>query len=342
MNLMKKELTKIVQEKKKQKNNLTNLKNEYLSIIYKGVSKGKDFNKIRDELIKQTINQKKKGIYSPKMLKASLKVAANLKQSTSNMVYVRNQTIKTYDPKDKSDGNLLALWTYHLMNHRKVDKEIGKYVSKECDKKEADLKEEAINLTLDTNRQENKQIVKRDSGYENLKLFYLASKHKDSATDHKDYQGKVYIDEKWVHLNIPDNVANAIKEYINRNNVKTMQWVIGKPVWFITRPNCRHYFKDLTLKETLENSKTSLIERYGLSTPIGDRRYMQTLPDGSSKNEKEALKNAQLLLECYEERLYLHEMLYKDNPTELLKNAILKDKMLIKKWKEYISKRRTV
>ena len=72
------------------------------------------------------------------------------------------------------------------------------------------------------------------------------------------------------------------------------------------------------------------------------QKELQTLPDGSSKNEKEALKNAQLLLECYEERLYLHEMLYKDNPTELLKNAILKDKMLIKKWKEYISKRRTV
>lgn len=340
MNLMKKELSKVVEAKKLQKNRLRSLKDDYLAIIYKGVSTQKDYNKIREDLIKMTLNRKKKGVYSPKMLKVALSIAGDLKKSTTNIPYITGQVEKIYSPTNTSASSVLAIWTFHLMDNRKVEKRLNSIVTKEADKVEADSKHEAIDLALTTNREDNKEIVKNNAGWENLKIFYLASKHNDSATDHKDWQGKVYIDEKWLHLNLPDSVANSIKQYILKNNIKTMQWVIGKPVWFVTRPNCRHYFKDITLKEALGSSKTSLIEKYGLTTPIGDRQYMQTISKAKSNDQYDEIRNAQLMLESYEQRLSYHQQLYKENPSELLRNAINKDKLLIKKWKEVLMQRR--
>jgi len=56
------------------------------------------------------------------------------------------------------------------------------------------------------------------------KLF-RATSYSDCAPDHKDYQGKVYVKEKYQN------------EY---PHLKTVEWVVGAPVYLTTRPNCRH------------------------------------------------------------------------------------------------------
>ena len=45
-------------------------------------------------------------------------------------------------------------------------------------------KEKALKLNVEENRL-----------LDNPRIFYLASEHQDSANDHKDYQGKIYVDK---------------------------------------------------------------------------------------------------------------------------------------------------
>lgn len=149
--------------------------------------------------------------------------------------------------------------------------------------------------------------------------FYLCSSHADSAKDHAPYQGKIYIDD-----NCKDEKCLALaRQY----QMKSYQWVIGKPVWMVTRPNCRHYFKALTYEEVAGKSYDSLVKEYKMHRKIGNRPIMQTLRGGD---------NVQVVIKSYEERLKLHMSMYKARPNDFLRSAIEKDKILLKKWKNKI------
>jgi len=86
-------------------------------------------------------------------------------------------------------------------------------------------------------------------------IFFLASDHADCADDHADYQGKIYIHENWASMVQDEEIRNKISKFIQKNNIKTIQWVKGKPVWFTTRPNCRHFFIPITIEQALGNIK---------------------------------------------------------------------------------------
>jgi len=109
--------------------------------------------------------------------------------------------------------------------------------------------------------------------------------------------------------------------------MKSYQWVIGKPVWMVTRPNCRHYFKALTYEEVAGKSYQSLVKEYKMHRKIGNRPIMQTLKGGD---------NVQIVIKSYEERLRLHKAMYRARPNDFLQSAIEKDKILLKKWKNKI------
>lgn len=152
------------------------------------------------------------------------------------------------------------------------------------------------------------------------KCFYLCSSHSDSAEDHKDYQGKLYIDE-----NCNDKAA---LKYAKDHGIKSYQWVIGKPVYMVTRPNCRHYFKALSFEQVSNNTVKYLTNKYDMHRKIGDRPIMQTL---STKGQR-----VEIVIKSYEERLKLHQAMYKARPNEFLKSAIHKDNLLLQKWKKII------
>ena len=153
----------------------------------------------------------------------------------------------------------------------------------------------------------------------NKKWFYLCSSHADSAKDHAPWQGKVYIDD-----NCDDEKCLALARMYH---MKSYQWVVGKPVWMVTRPNCRHYFKALTYNEVAGKTYDSLIEEHKMHRKIGNRPIMQTLKGGD---------NVQIVIKSYEERLRLHVSMYKARPNEFLRLAIKKDKFLLNKWKNKI------
>lgn len=143
------------------------------------------------------------------------------------------------------------------------------------------------------------------------KIFFVASSHDDSAEDHKDAQGKIYVDQDWRSI-IGNN--KDVEDYINKHNIATMQYIINEPVYFITRPNCRHYFVRYNASDIL-NGNFKIPHRH-----IGKRDSLQT--------------PAKANIEYYEDRLNLYNKLNKIFKTQDLDNRITKTKILIKKWKK--------
>ena len=318
-------LSEIVNEKADKKAQLVELKNDYMAIIYGGLARQESIDLIGAKLRKLTLRTKKEGkAVSPGMLKVALLKTKKLKNDLAGV-----------------SEDQLPNEVYKMMKKREVEKDSTSAYLKEVDKWEGDDKIKVINKVLSHNLDQIKKAIMPDGTVHdtNIKIFYLASFHKDSASDHKDYQGKMYIDENWEKIDFYYSIKNAIKYYIRQHNIQTIQWVTGKPVWLITRPNCRHYFKELSIKEVLANSKTSLLEKHNMKTAIGDREYLQTINHSKDKEWYDDVRNAQLLLQAYENRLAMHQKMYKEQPSEILKNAIVKDKFLIKKWKEYIKKK---
>lgn len=146
----------------------------------------------------------------------------------------------------------------------------------------------------------------------NDKWLYLASSHTDSAEDHAPWQGKIYYDE-----NAPDEV----KRFAHKNGYRSLQWVMGAPVYFITRPNCRHFFKSLDIDVVKNNSVKELTRKYKMHRIDGDRSL------ATPKS---------IAIEEYTDRLNLLQSMYNKHKTEHLRRDIEKTKLLLRKWKNAI------
>lgn len=138
--------------------------------------------------------------------------------------------------------------------------------------------------------------------------FYIASRHLDSADDHKPYQGLIYVDKN-------AQLTDEDKYYLRGHKVMSIQAVTSKPIWFVTRPYCRHYFKPIETKHLIAGNY------YIPSRAVGD--YNMQTP-------------AHANLDYYRDRLKLYEQLWKVQPSETLQNKILKTKVLIAKWRRLI------
>ena len=321
-----------MEQKKQTKNQLAQLKNSYLVAIYKGLANKENISSIHKKLVEETINQKKQGLaISDGMLKQAMKSASSLKKKVKSVTYITGYVETTYGSlvEGATPLELMGIFAFDLLHKNEVEKKLSHQITVQADKIEGDTKIEVIGKNLEHNR-----------SLENPKIFYLASQHKDSATDHRDYQGKMYIDENWRSAIKEEEQIKAIEQYITQNSVKTVQWVTGKPVWFITRPNCRHYFMELGVNEVIKTSRTKLLKQHKMDTAIGDRQYLQTIKHATSREWYDEVRNAQILLEKYKERLKLHQDMYSATPNRIIKNAIAKDKMLIEKWQKYIDSKK--
>lgn len=88
------------------------------------------------------------------------------------------------------------------------------------------------------------------AGQENGVIFYITSFYGDCAPDHADYQGKIYVDEKWESM-CPKDRLEEVRNYIDSNKLMTVQEVSEKDPFLTTRPNCRHYFQYISIDEVL-------------------------------------------------------------------------------------------
>lgn len=225
---------------------------------------------------------------------------------------------------DTDDAAILAIVALILVMYKKNKAKGSNAIAEYIEKKH--ILEESHSVAYQIQR---KEIGEQKEAYimsdiqanaMNNKWFYLCSSHNDCAKDHLEWQGKIYIDE-----NCKDPKCLALA---NQYHMRTYQWVIGKPVWLVTRPNCRHYFKALTYNEVAGKSYESLIKEYKMHKTIGDRPIMQTLKGG---------QDVDIVIKSYEERLKLHLSMNRVRPNQFLKSAIDKDRLLLKKW--YLKKK---
>ena len=197
---------------------------------------------------------------------------------------------------EAQNAGLLAVALFDLFHKAKINDKAKKLINYDT-MKEAELgKQTVIDTFIDKNR-------------ENDKWFYLASSHSDCAEDHKPYQGRLYVDK-----NAPADVI----EYARSRGLYTVQWVMDKPAWFITRPNCRHYFVALREDQVKDKTLKKLRRKYKTHRAVGDKDFQTP--------------RTQAIAE-YEDRLKMLKALYYEYPTDKLKAEILKTEMLIKKWK---------
>lgn len=214
--------------------------------------------------------------------------------------YLLAFAIKTANKAKKVSANnipALALALFSMMKtthaNDKAKKIINHQVGVEAEKRKNDRLDQFI-------------VDSRSKG----EYFYLASSHNDCAEDHKPYQGRLYVDAK-----APQDVI----DYAKSRGLYTLQWVMDAPAWFITRPNCRHYFVTLTLDQVRGKSLKRLRQKHKTHSNQGNRDFQTP---------------AKAAVEEYEDRLKMLKALYREYPTPTLKAEITKTELLIKKWKK--------
>lgn len=213
---------------------------------------------------------------------------------------------------------------FSVLEDKQIDTYFNKTIYETLNEYEKDSKQDYIN-----------ELKKRTK--ESERVFYLCSAHGDCAKDHEDYQGRYYVDENWRSIIKDKELKEKIENYIKLNNIKTFEYIIGSPVWLITRPHCRHYFRLIDTNTVLSGRAITIVLRdYKLWKKEGERGdRLQSLPHATGKWWYRE-ENVREIIERYSERLDLHEKMYKEYKSPYLYSAIRKDKLLVNKWKAYL------
>lgn len=313
---MNNQLEQVDKKKRQITSQLKKLRNKYIASIYDGLIKRKTIKEIHKELREITLNADKNGIkYTKNMEKFALNLAQKSKKQLDRAI-----------PTLEIDGSLegaIAIWVFDLFDKKKVFSKTNTISYQVATHYESDRKTELLKIEIQNNR-----------NFVNPRVFYLASSHNDCAEDHADYQGKIYIDEKWKSLIKNEDLKDKIQKYVNIHNTKTFQWVIGKPVWFITRPNCRHYMKALATEDVLGHSVDVLTRNHKLHTKIG-KEITRTIKHPINKDWYKE-ENIIDIIKKYKERLEYHQAMWQVKKSQPVKRAIEKDKLLIEKWEKML------
>ena len=151
----------------------------------------------------------------------------------------------------ETDGIILATLLMKRFEKLRVYQRFISLVNQEVRNKEASVKERVI-----------RQLT--SYGIENREHFALVSKHLDSAIDHLDFQGKLYLLTNDLQ---ESELLLASKLGITRTLTSVMH---DKP-YLITRPNCRHYFITLSESDIGSKSVDTLLKENKMITKVGSR-----------------------------------------------------------------------
>lgn len=146
--------------------------------------------------------------------------------------------------------------------------------------------------------------------------FFICSSHPKPAKDHAAWEGKLYYDEDY------EKYADAadldhIRAYIRNHKLRSVQWVVGEPVYLVTRRNCKHYLTHIPMEEVMHGSARSILKKRNL--------YMA--------EERPVSREIRNYREYYN-RLKVEIALHNLVPNEQLAKDIKKDKKLLDKWRK--------
>lgn len=116
----------------------------------------------------------------------------------------------------------------------------------------------------------NKTMIKLDNlqrAFDRGFIFFICDSHPNCADDHKEYQGKIYVDKNW-RSRVPNELYLPVLSYIELRHIKTVQSVLWKPVWLTTRPFCHHSLNAIPTTAVLNSPQNLLLQTYGKSKPF--------------------------------------------------------------------------
>ena len=195
---MKNQLLQIDKKKRKITSNLKDLRNKYVASIYDGLIKQKSISEIHKEIRRITTIANNQGlVYTRNMQNLALNLANKSKKQVDGLIGAMNlqkSNLTAFKGISVDMGLtpdlIIANWLFNKFDKEKVYQKTNTVAYDVAKKYEADFKDETIKLE-----------VKRNRNYIIPKVFYLASSHNDCAIDHANYQGKIYIDEKFLEIN---------------------------------------------------------------------------------------------------------------------------------------------
>jgi len=80
-------------------------------------------------------------------------------------------------------------------------------------------------------------------------VFYISNHFADCADDHKDYQGRIYYDERYATFGYDAETLARIQALISSKRMLGIQSVREKPPYLTTRPNCRHTLTPISVEQ---------------------------------------------------------------------------------------------
>ena len=159
--------------------------------------------------------------------------------------------LKLKQDTQETDGIILATLLMKRFEKLRVYQRFISLVNQEVRNKEASVKERII-----------KQFT--SYGIENREHFALVSKHLDSAIDHIDFQGKIYL--------LTNDLQESELLLANKLGItRTLASVMHDKPYLITRPNCRHYFITLSESDIGSKSVDTLLKENKMITKVGSR-----------------------------------------------------------------------
>lgn len=108
-----------------------------------------------------------------------------------------------------------------------------------------------VDMKARTTLQEFTNKNQLDGARANDLVFWLVSSFGDSAKDHVNFQGRIYIDKNWESIITDEETKNKIRDYIASNNTLTKQDVEDNDPYLTTRPNCRHTWLAMSTDEVI-------------------------------------------------------------------------------------------
>lgn len=144
--------------------------------------------------------------------------------------------------------------------------------------------------------------------------FYLSDSHANCAKDHLAYESRVYYDEKYEQFVTDESELAKIKAYIHNHKCMSVQAVVGAPVWFTTRPNCKHRLVPVPVAEVLGSSIRKM--------QIKRKLIVKSVP----------ISNAETMSRAYFKKLLDYKALWDIMPNDQLATRMKQTKMLYKKW----------
>lgn len=303
-----------------------------LAEAYEGICKGHKVREIHERIRKIAKSWVKRGYQIPK--KAVIQAMRLAKEGKKRSVGM-----------SPADFPLIA---FNLIAKGGAFEESQKAVNEQARKMESKWKEQILRDSIQGARPENSPHAKWKDEEDALehgetkarwqsraRMFYVVSRHGDCAEDHLEAQGKVYYEKNFRRYVTDPQLRAQVETYIAIHGLTTWQEITLRPTWLVTRPNCRHYFAQLSISRVLqEDNPNDLCQKLGMSHAQG-RKSMQPVWH-STESGWYTKSNVEAIIEKYKERLAFHEKLYKKNPTPELAALITKDKYMIKKWESFL------